>query len=59
MNKFSNLKPEEKDKTNGKKVVYEDPNIKVLKYENWTITSSGKDAVVVIPYLRTLIFGSS
>ena len=47
-------KPEEKDKTNGKKVVYEDPNIKVLKYENWTITSSGKDAVVVIPYLIEL-----
>ena len=49
MNKFSNLKPEDKIRDN-KEVVYEDPNLKVIKYEDWTITSN-RDVVVVIPYL--------
>ena len=49
MNKFSNLTPE-KEPDDGKKIVYEDPNLKVIKYEDWSIVSH-RDVVVVIPYL--------
>ena len=53
MNKFTNLKSDKVENISNKKIVYEDPNLKVLKYENWTITSN-KDIVVVIPYLIEL-----
>lgn len=49
MNKFSNLRPEETPKKE-KNILYEDPNLKVIKYEDWSIVSH-RDVVVVIPYL--------
>ena len=51
MEKFSKLKTEEQiQKAEDKKILYKDDNIKVIRYQKWSIISKN-DAVFCIPYL--------
>jgi hypothetical protein len=50
MTKFSNLKPKNEFDEPDDEVVYQDDNLKVIKFENWSIVKE-KDCVVCIPYL--------
>jgi 8-oxo-dGTP pyrophosphatase MutT (NUDIX family) len=53
MKKFTNIRPEEEKKFQKDDVLFSDDNIKVIKYEDWTVLT-GKDSVICIPYLIEL-----
>jgi hypothetical protein len=45
MKRFSTLRPEEEKNFKGDEVLYKDPFIKLIKFEDWTMVT-GKDAVI-------------
>ena len=53
MKKFTNLKPDESKLFKSDEVLYSDDNIKLVKFEDWSILT-GRDAVICIPYLIEL-----
>lgn len=50
MEKFSKMKAVDLFKETGDEELYDDPHLKVIKYEDWSIIKQ-KDYVVCIPYL--------
>lgn len=50
MQRFSKLKPKDEFAEGKEKVLYQDDNIKVINYEDWSVVEE-KDCVVCIPYL--------
>jgi len=53
MQRFSNLKPDNNQKTKKEDVLFKDGSLKVVKYEDWSVIEN-KDCVVCIPYLTEL-----
>jgi 8-oxo-dGTP pyrophosphatase MutT (NUDIX family) len=53
MKRFSTLRPEEEKNFKGDEVLYKDPFIKLIKFEDWSMVT-GKDGVICIPYLIEL-----
>jgi 8-oxo-dGTP pyrophosphatase MutT (NUDIX family) len=50
MKKFTSIKPDNLFKNKKEDVIYSDDNLKVIKFEEWSIIKE-KDLVVCIPYL--------
>jgi len=53
MQRFSNLKPDNNQKTKKEDVLFKDGSLKVVKYEDWSVIDD-KDCVICIPYLTEL-----
>lgn len=50
MKKFTSIKPKNEFKNKKEDVIYSDDNLKIVKFEDWSIVKE-KDLVVCIPYL--------